>query len=181
MSDDVVEKLRRTQLAFPSLTLPEAIQLLGQLHDAGLDVTLKEKENVKSIIVPDACPDCAVDPGELHDDGCDVARCTVCGFQRISCDHEDTDVGWGQVWTGQWPGDVEVAEGLASDLNDLHMKGITKALTWNGERWVANNRQHCIYCGAPINGGIDGCWHDDQGRERCPGESPTSFHEVVKN
>lgn len=38
----VPEKLRRTQQAFPSLTLPEAIQLLGQLHDAGLDVIVRE-------------------------------------------------------------------------------------------------------------------------------------------
>ena len=38
---EAAEKLRRTQQAFPGLTLPEAIQFLGQLHDAGLDVTVR--------------------------------------------------------------------------------------------------------------------------------------------
>jgi hypothetical protein len=50
------------------------------------------------------CPDCQVSPSEAHDDGCDVARCTECGHQRISCHHDDGDTGWGQIWTGTWPG-----------------------------------------------------------------------------
>lgn len=54
-----------------------------------------------------ACPDCAVDPGSPHEDGCDVAPCTECGFQRISCDHDDQDVGWGSIWTGTWPGNED--------------------------------------------------------------------------
>ncbi len=41
---EAVEKLRRVQKAFPSLSVSEAIQLLGQLDDAGLDVTLKENK-----------------------------------------------------------------------------------------------------------------------------------------
>ena len=54
------------------------------------------------------CPDCAVQPGEEHLDGCDVARCLATGHQRLSCDreHERADLDCGQdVWTGQWPGD----------------------------------------------------------------------------
>jgi len=53
------------------------------------------------------CPDCATAPGQAHDDGCDVARCTECGNQRISCRHGDDSIGWGQIWTGQWPGDAD--------------------------------------------------------------------------
>lgn len=43
------------------------------------------------------CHDCGVEPGQPHIDGCDVARCTVCGKQRITCDHRDSEVGWGQT------------------------------------------------------------------------------------
>lgn len=46
------------------------------------------------------CPDCKATPGTPHEDGCDVARCTVCGKQRITCEHSNKDVGWGEVWTG---------------------------------------------------------------------------------
>jgi hypothetical protein len=56
------------------------------------------------------CGDCAVPVGSPHVDGCDVARCTECGWQRISCGHGDADVGWGAVWTGEWPGDEECRE-----------------------------------------------------------------------
>ena len=82
-----------------------------------------------------ACGDCAVEPGQPHQDGCDVARCTVCGWQRISCDHGSSDAGWGHIWTGRWPGDEEVEEGLAPELNDLAMRGATGQLRWDGQRW----------------------------------------------
>jgi hypothetical protein len=62
------------------------------------------------------CPDCAVAPGERHDGGCDVARCLATGQQRLQCDgrdegypHADHDCGT-DVWTGEWPGDVECRE-----------------------------------------------------------------------
>lgn len=32
------------------------------------------------------CPDCYIDPGELHELGCDVETCPRCGLQQISCD-----------------------------------------------------------------------------------------------
>ena len=53
------------------------------------------------------CPDCAVKPGQQHDDGCDVARCLKCGGQALSCDckHPHND-----VWKGIWPGIQECYE-----------------------------------------------------------------------
>lgn len=47
------------------------------------------------------CNDCGAKPGEQHDPNCDVARCTSCGCQRLSCDCEDGET---DVWTGCWPG-----------------------------------------------------------------------------
>lgn len=32
------------------------------------------------------CPDCGVEEGRLHEEGCDQERCTRCLRQRISCD-----------------------------------------------------------------------------------------------
>lgn len=103
------------------------------------------------------CRDCWAEVGSPHEDGCDVARCTECGFQRISCDHEDSDVGWGQIWTGKWPGEEECEEfgwycfwdrgwhrctkdtpGAVPDLNRLMMMAMIYKLTWSVERqrWV---------------------------------------------
>ena len=109
------------------------------------------------------CNDCGADPGTPHQDGCDVARCTLCGWQRISCEHADGDGGWGQLWTGEWPGDVECREvGLfgtresamhppmvkcepdhpdrTPDLNALIMLAAQGLLTWNGQRWVRSSQ-----------------------------------------
>lgn len=46
--------------------------------------------------------------GETHIDACDVARCLETGLQRLNC-QGGHDCG-ADVWTGQWPGDVECAE-----------------------------------------------------------------------
>jgi hypothetical protein len=53
------------------------------------------------------CHDCGVAPGERHLEGCDVARCTSCGGQRLGCDCKD---GQPDVWTGVWPGIKECYE-----------------------------------------------------------------------
>lgn len=44
------------------------------------------------------CPDCQVSPGEPHSSGCDRARCTICGEQRITCKHGDGDEGWHEIY-----------------------------------------------------------------------------------
>jgi len=81
------------------------------------------------------CPDCGVKPGSLHQIGCDVERCRLCGGQSISCgcvvcsgdeptaaewaahDQRVEDAGGRLPWTGEWPGDSECREfGLWSKL-----------------------------------------------------------------
>lgn len=34
------------------------------------------------------CPDCAVEKGQLHLDGCDRVMCSYCDEQRLFCDCE---------------------------------------------------------------------------------------------
>ncbi|MGP3685858.1 YgjP-like metallopeptidase domain-containing protein [Streptomyces sp. IBSNAI002] len=55
----------------------------------------------------DACPGCHAQPGTLHTNRCDVARCALTGFQRGSC-HPGTICL--TIWTGRWPGTDECEE-----------------------------------------------------------------------
>ncbi|MFC5148970.1 hypothetical protein [Streptomyces aureoversilis] len=57
---------------------------------------------------PSDCPDCGVRPGQLHHDGCDVARCATTGQQRAGCGHSGSTCI--TRWTGHWPGDAECWE-----------------------------------------------------------------------
>jgi hypothetical protein len=102
------------------------------------------------------CPDCAVTPGQPHEDGCDVARCLVDGGQRLQCGRAAAHNCGQDVWTGEWPGDAECREfgwwvqdrcseglgwvpcapnapGATEDLNRLH-----RDARWSPERarWV---------------------------------------------
>ena len=52
------------------------------------------------------CPDCAVKPGEQHQPGCDVERCSVCKGQKFSCECEQHDPEQTK-WDGEWPGTKE--------------------------------------------------------------------------
>jgi hypothetical protein len=56
---------------------------------------------------PKSCHDCGAKPGERHEEGCDVARCTSCGSQRLVCSCED---GEPEIWTGLWLGVKECYE-----------------------------------------------------------------------
>ena len=49
-----------------------------------------------------SCHDCGVDPGEVHEMGCDVAHCLNCGSQTIFADCCEEPLN-GQ-WSGIWPG-----------------------------------------------------------------------------
>ena len=43
------------------------------------------------------CHDCGVKIGKLHKQGCDVARCTICGAQLLMCKHYPEG---NSVWSG---------------------------------------------------------------------------------
>lgn len=68
------------------------------------------------------CPDCAVKPGQVHLDNCDVERCSVCGSQYLSCGHVEHDKVFSR-WTGFWPGELE-AGALGIDLNEIYRRGL---------------------------------------------------------
>lgn len=68
-----------------------------------------------------SCPDCGVLPGQLHEVGCDVERCYVCGGQFILCTGSecarckipcvaDYSSPERMRWSGEWPGNAECRE-----------------------------------------------------------------------
>jgi len=67
------------------------------------------------------CHDCGAKPGQIHKDGCDTERCSVCGGQRLQCDSKGHDKAFAR-WTGIWAGAAE-ADYLGIDLNTFAEKG----------------------------------------------------------
>ena len=65
------------------------------------------------------CHDCGAKPGQCHESGCDVAKCSVCGGQWISCGCKEHDPIFAR-WTGLWPGLAE-SQCLGIDLNEFQM------------------------------------------------------------
>lgn len=55
----------------------------------------------------DTCPACHAQPGTLHTNLCDVARCALTGFQRGYCHPGTTCL---TLWSGRWPGTDECEE-----------------------------------------------------------------------
>jgi hypothetical protein len=53
-------------------------------------------ETFKDLLAP-KCHDCGVKIGEQHQNGCDTARCSVCGGQHMICGCED---GEADLWLG---------------------------------------------------------------------------------
>lgn len=83
------------------------------------------------------CPSCGVKPRTAHIVGCNVARCVLCGWQDIAHDcNDDYPDRRMEIWTGQWPGTIEINERLAKDYNDLAMKHMRDELIWNGTRLI---------------------------------------------
>ncbi len=85
------------------------------------------------------CHDCAAAPCTPHEPGCDVERCIRCGWQAINCDcnNRDTTEFPPTIWTGRWPGLVEVEEYGLRDLNELAILCARGVFTWDSdaERW----------------------------------------------
>lgn len=84
------------------------------------------------------CPDCGASELSRHSERCDVARCSACGLQRLTC---ECSSGRPTVWDGEIPGVREVERfgfGLAN-LNDLYAAARDGRIQWDAdiESWTS--------------------------------------------
>lgn len=80
----------------------------------------------RDIFMRKRCPDCQVQPGQVHLHGCDIEQCSACGWQKLQCDCAEHDPAFAR-WSGFWPGKLE-ALALGMDLNTLAASGIHAVL-----------------------------------------------------
>ena len=97
----------------------KAVAPNNQIGNAGDTPHVADKEEFR------ACPDCRARPGQPHNRGCDVERCSHCGLQSLSCGAKTHDPLFSR-WTGFWPGYLEARE-LGLDLNEFMVGGYYKA------------------------------------------------------
>lgn len=112
------------------------------------------------------CGDCGVKSGEIHQDGCDVERCCLCGGQAISCHcvyqingvedpgevtqemrrkHEEEEAKYGGrlPWTGLWPNTAEChALGLFCYWGDPKTKEPIKMEVGVPGAWISCEKDH---------------------------------------
>jgi len=115
------------------------------------------------------CPDCGVTVGSVHEGGCDVERCCLCGRQAMCCDCPYTVSGM-DVETMERTHPEVYNEGPTEEMCALLEKEIAKhggRLPWTGE-WP--NKDACkelgLWCywadrttGEPIDQGtLPGKW-----------------------
>ena len=67
------------------------------------------------------CPGCGVGLGQLHNKGCTVPTCAMCGGQLIDCGHHPE----GNI---AWNGIQHLEEVLLASILDLYVK-------WGGAGW----------------------------------------------
>jgi len=73
---------------------------------------------------PHKCSGCGVSPWEIHQTGCVIEPCSVCGCQRVSCGCKGHDMSFAR-WSGFLPGSLE-AEALGLDMTEFYRKGYHK-------------------------------------------------------
>jgi hypothetical protein len=87
------------------------------------------------------CPNCGVNPGQLHRLGCDVEQCPDCGMQLLSCPHflfgtvkSPPDV-QRMPWTGTWPGEQECREfDWYDSAGEPDLNRLRKETSWDAVR-----------------------------------------------
>lgn len=83
---------------------PEQLKLSNAEKNRICEELWKDREDVST------CPDCAVKPGKVHTEGCDVDKCVTCGVQMLMHAISTCKKPVSSVWSGLWPGVKECYE-----------------------------------------------------------------------